>query len=294
MDLSEKHDQFRGCIYIFTNLYNQKQYIGQTWNIKRRLREHFAGYGYAKLLKRAIEKYGKNGFETKVIYYSDNQIELNEKEIHFIKLFRSLAPNGYNLALGGASGNHSDETKKLIGSYHIGKLVSIETRNKLSKALKGKVLSQETIEKIRITKSISKINKIKPIYIFNCITHKIFQKFQNTFKTESEMNIPLKRVYYSICNKSSFLYKKIHCYARYEPIPLDKTFSFGRIIGVTFNDLYSKKYISVSYGTKELNLKRGVLDGLIRKKYMKSKYIDSNNNIGYITAKYLTVKTTLN
>ena len=52
-------ENITGYIYLFTNKINDKKYIGQTWNYKRRIGEHYRGYGCAKLLKNAINKYGK-------------------------------------------------------------------------------------------------------------------------------------------------------------------------------------------------------------------------------------------
>ena len=73
-------------IYKITNLINNKIYIGQTNNPKRRWQEH-KNLGYdtkeTKLLYRAIKKYGKDNFVFEII---EGPIDnYNEKEIKEIQ-----------------------------------------------------------------------------------------------------------------------------------------------------------------------------------------------------------------
>ena len=42
--------------------------------------------------------------------------EANDREIHFIKQFDSLFPNGYNLKNGGSVFTHTDESKKRVST----------------------------------------------------------------------------------------------------------------------------------------------------------------------------------
>ena len=52
-------------IYLIANKINNKQYIGQTVNFKKRIKEHSYGRNDNKnsLIDRAIKKYGKNNFD---------------------------------------------------------------------------------------------------------------------------------------------------------------------------------------------------------------------------------------
>lgn len=74
-----------GYIYLTTNLKNNKIYIGQ-----HRASQYDTKYiGSGKLLKRAIKKYGKESFDNYVIDTAENQKELDNKEVYYIKKYNS-------------------------------------------------------------------------------------------------------------------------------------------------------------------------------------------------------------
>lgn len=85
-------------IYKITCIKNGKVYIGQTSEpIEKRFKRHM---GYQKnehdtKFYRAVRKYGPENFEIKAIDYSDNQSELDAKEIFWINFFDSVH-KGYN------------------------------------------------------------------------------------------------------------------------------------------------------------------------------------------------------
>lgn len=188
-----------GYIYLFTNKVNNKKYIGQTWNYERRIGEHYRGYGYAKLLKNAIDKYGKENLEVKILYESLCTQEILDKlETNFIKEYNTLAPYGYNLDSGGSNCRRSESTKLLIGSYHKNKIVSEETRKKISEKLMNRTVSLDTREKISNTRKCIYNNIIKPIYIFNCFTHDLIIEFKNSFELKENIEIPSTRIFGSI------------------------------------------------------------------------------------------------
>lgn len=122
----------RGIIYKYTNIHNNKVYIGQTINEPKRrekwknLKAPYAG----DYINRARAKYGLKAFKYEVIVEIVNDDEeilkeiLNSLEAKYIFLYKSKDPNfGYNLADGGGSGK--------------GQIVSKKTRDKISKAHKG-------------------------------------------------------------------------------------------------------------------------------------------------------------
>ena len=88
-------------IYKITNKINNKCYIGQTSDYKRRFQEHkMKGYGNEnnKLLYYAFDKYGIDNFTFEII--EDKTPLYNEREKYWIKYYDSFE-NGYNMTEGG-------------------------------------------------------------------------------------------------------------------------------------------------------------------------------------------------
>jgi len=103
-----------GIIYKLT-CPEGKSYIGRTiQSFKKRMDGHVYGKGYCREIKEAINKYGFNRFEKEIIWEGRKDV-LPEKEVHFIKHFNTMYPNGYNLSTGGGRGEHrSIDTIKLM------------------------------------------------------------------------------------------------------------------------------------------------------------------------------------
>lgn len=104
-------------IYKITNKINQKCYIGQSVDIKRRWRSHkndATKIDYPLYL--AFHKYGIENFSFEVIEECDRD-KLNEREIYWIEYYNSYY-QGYNQTLGGNSFSHivkiSDEDLFII------------------------------------------------------------------------------------------------------------------------------------------------------------------------------------
>lgn len=87
-------------IYKITNKINNKMYVGQSNDIKRRFKEHqTCGHRSRIPLDIAIEKYGKDNFLFEIL--EECQIEeLNEKETYWITKLETHK-NGYNCNTGG-------------------------------------------------------------------------------------------------------------------------------------------------------------------------------------------------
>jgi group I intron endonuclease len=150
-------------LYMYTNKINGKRYIGVTSNVARRHHEHINGRGCARAFCLALEKYGVDAFDFKVLAIFDQVDAADYHERAAIIKFHTLAPLGYNLC-GGAPGTHyaglhSDETKKKLSKLGMGnqnslghrasdaakqkmsiafKNRSITTRQKISLAMRGK------------------------------------------------------------------------------------------------------------------------------------------------------------
>jgi group I intron endonuclease len=140
------------CIYKHTSP-SGKSYIGQTNNYKRRCRQHRSITGNCLFFNSAIKKYGWDKFTHEVIAENLTIDEANYYEEFYIKEFKALYPNGYNLTTGGSNSLHSDETKEKIRIAAIGRVFSKETIEKKRIASTGRVHSKETKEKISIALS---------------------------------------------------------------------------------------------------------------------------------------------
>tara|TARA_Y100001938_G_scaffold131676_1_gene189067 strand:- start:1629 stop:2450 length:822 start_codon:yes stop_codon:yes gene_type:complete len=125
-------------IYKITNLVNGKVYIGlKTSSVE----DSIDYYGSGKLIKYAIKKYGKDRFKKDILERDINDYEyLCEREIYWIGYYNSIN-GGYNLTEGGGGilgYRHTEETKEKLAKSQRGKIVSEETRQKRSEAMKGK------------------------------------------------------------------------------------------------------------------------------------------------------------
>lgn len=162
-----------GCVYQAQNMINGKVYIGKTiGSLKNRIASHHSlmrnGSNY--YFYQAMRKYGKDNFKWTELFQSDDEKQLSEKEIMFIKSLGTLKPFGYNLSEGGEGQkgyHHTDEAKRKIGLAGIGRQktaegrerirqsklgvpLSKEHREKLKKARAKRVISNETREKLRL------------------------------------------------------------------------------------------------------------------------------------------------
>ena len=118
-------------IYKITNLVNNKIYIGQSINIKRRFEEHHykpfyqKGDEYNIPLYRAIRKYGVDNFNFEVIEECLPE-ELNDKEQYWIQYYNSYIQNncGYNLTYGG-DGRATILHEKILNLWDNKKSISV-------------------------------------------------------------------------------------------------------------------------------------------------------------------------
>ena len=99
-------------MYLITNLINNKKYVGQTNNFQRRINEHRSGQG--TVIDQAIKAYGVKNFSWEIIWESDNQNEINQKEQEFIIYYNSLVPNGYNIQKGGLNNSMGEQNPNAI------------------------------------------------------------------------------------------------------------------------------------------------------------------------------------
>ena len=179
-------------IYKVTNKINGKIYIGQT--IKS-LAERWGQHCRSKkntFFSRAIQKYGKENFTVEQIDVACDRDELDKKEQYWIAYFDSMNPQkGYNLTSGGFTNKHiSDDVKKRISQSEKGKIVSAETRLKISISGKGKHKERLGVKVSESTKKkLSELNKGErhPQYgtkKTQAVKHKIKQAVKNLWESK--------------------------------------------------------------------------------------------------------------
>jgi group I intron endonuclease len=135
-----------GAIYIWTNLINRKQYVGQTTRtLNQRMSEHKNSAG-CPIIHAAIKKHGIEKF--KIISFSCPEEDLDWTEGFLQKTLNTISPNGYNLILNEHQhrrhneisiqkmrDNHWDnsgEKNPFFGKHH-----TEETKQKISEAESG-------------------------------------------------------------------------------------------------------------------------------------------------------------
>ena len=113
-------NNFYGKNLIYCWLLNNKLYIGQTTNLKVRLKNYMSGiYTETHYFARALNKYlRKKDSYFYIMCVCDTKEELNEKEKFYINKYNTTDNNkGYNLTEGGDSPLISEDTlRKMINS----------------------------------------------------------------------------------------------------------------------------------------------------------------------------------
>lgn len=212
-------------IYKITCIVTDKAYIGKFKGIiKQRVMQHLNGKSpECKAIHRAVKKYGKENFTWDVLHENVIPELLPLYEIEAIKIHKTKAPHGYNLTDGGeGSLNPTKETIEKRRQKMIGKKVSKETRQKISRShfgirpnaetrakqsaakkgkpshMKGKTHSKKTRKKISIAhagKTIPTETRQKISATMSKIrTSPHFQSFCDYFQSlPDNMPIPEKR-----------------------------------------------------------------------------------------------------
>ncbi len=133
------------AIYKITNKINKKFYIGSAVNLSLRISCHKAGCQGRKL-KNAIKKYGWDNFEFSILERPPKE-DLIKREQYYLDLLKPYLQNvGYNICPIAASClgcKHSEATKVKIRERNIGRIVSEETKKKMSLAKKDKYFGKD-------------------------------------------------------------------------------------------------------------------------------------------------------
>lgn len=170
-------------VYKIKNKLNNKIYIGQTCDsIKARISKHLR---VKSVVGMAIQKYGIDNFEIKSIFNNLTINEANLKEIFCIRIFKSIAPYGYNIQLGGdnkamhqltkdklstiSKNSQNIERLRIMGNEFrannphplLGKKLSEEQRLKLSASHMGQVPWNKGKGKSKINIKTSKLHTLE-------------------------------------------------------------------------------------------------------------------------------------
>ena len=155
-------------IYSITNIINEKKYVGQSVDVKSRIRNHRWALRHNRHendhLQKSFNKYGEDSFRFDIICECEES-RLDDLERFYIALYNCINPNfGYNSETGGSlnkhlseasrakmskmrSGEnsgmwgkkHTEETKAIMREKALGRPMSEEAKLKSSKSHKGKL-----------------------------------------------------------------------------------------------------------------------------------------------------------
>ena len=137
-------------VYEITNLINGKKYIGKR-SCKCPVKEDkYMGSG--TLLKKAIEKYGKENFKKEILQICENEEMAFEWEKVYIEQVKAYQNNNYyNIASGGEGG---------FGNFAGKSVEELELwKSRMSKARKGRIITDDWKNKILETRKLKGIGK---------------------------------------------------------------------------------------------------------------------------------------
>lgn len=160
------------AIYAIVNQTTRDMYVGSAVAVNRRWNAHRRALAkqchYNQRLQRAYDKYGAQHFDWEIIEYVDNRFELIEREQFWMNFF-APAYNGRPTANSPLGTKHSAETRAKMSAAAKKRVFSDEHKQNISKAKKGictineeqkkrlselnknKIISAETRAKISVT-----------------------------------------------------------------------------------------------------------------------------------------------
>lgn len=250
-------------VYKITCLVNDNIYIGYTKRtLEKRFRSHICASKKKKTkLYYAFKKYGIENFIIEELFRCYSKNDAINKEIELISEYNTIT-YGYNMTVGGEGGPTTngrpltEEHKKNISKGQLGKVVSEETKKKLSNILKEKYKKNPEM-KVHLSKKLKgrvfteehKNNISKNHHNVNGVNNPFYGK---THSIESKKKIG-DREYLS--GKEHHLYGK----------PTKTSFKEGkdhpRSQQVTIDGV---EYGSLTQASKVL----GITRGMIKKRYL--------------------------
>lgn len=155
--LIDKANKHKSGIYKIRNLVNDKVYIGSAVRLYDRYRTHKSKLALSqhsnKRLLASVSKHGLENFSFELLELCEKK-ELVAREQYWIDLYNACI-DGYNIRTVAQSNigvrRSAESNKKTVATRRAnGWPISNEHRRLMSKALKGRVFSAETIAKMKI------------------------------------------------------------------------------------------------------------------------------------------------
>lgn len=166
------------CLYAHQNLINNKIYIGISKDIKKRWRNKEKGYMHCDKIYNAFKKYGWNNFSHIIICDGLTKEEACKREKAMIFLFK-FSGMSYNITDGGEGTSgiiRSEEHKQILRERMTGRVVTEETRAKLSK----------THRELHLTG--------KKIYAFDIKTKKLVKEYPTIGDAANDVGIAFSSI----------------------------------------------------------------------------------------------------
>ena len=159
-----KENQNKSGIYKWTNLINDKQYIGSAVDLSNRLSDYYSTTYMEDALKRsnshiyrALLKNGYENFSLTIIEYCEPEQCIERENYYLCSL-----PHEYNILpkAGSRLGHkHYDKTKKKISEAKKGKTLNEETKTKISDAMVGNTNAKNQLNSQQIQVLDEKTNQ---------------------------------------------------------------------------------------------------------------------------------------
>lgn len=160
-------------IYIISNTVDNRVYVGSAINLFKRYNEHNYNLADNKHhsihLQRFYNKYGENSLLFNIVITIKEPLLLVELEQFYIDKYKSYDRDcGFNVLRDASSLNrlgikHRPEVIDIIREKNTGKISSVEKKNKISKANKGKIRSHEFCEFLKELKCNQSVETKKKI-----------------------------------------------------------------------------------------------------------------------------------
>ena len=199
-------------IYKITNP-NNKVYIGQSINLKKRLDDYqkYSKAGFQIKLKNSFNKHGIENHTFEIIEKCNFE-QLNERERYWQEFYDVLSFNGLNCKYtktNDKSGELSQEIKDKISNSLIGSKRTKEQKNKMSKSQLGKKRSTESIEKrlVKIKKHLQlqeyrdKFKHNEQIVYQYTKDLEFVQEWKSVREASRQLNIDCSSIVKAISNK---------------------------------------------------------------------------------------------
>ena len=167
--MSNTNDKY--CVYVHRNKINGKIYVGQTCQKPESRWANGNGYKESPYFYNAIQKYGWNNFEHKVVLSNLDIDDANDfEQLLIAKLDTMNRDKGYNLRSGGKNSKLSESVKEKISKNHAdfrgknhpnyGKHLSEQARQKIS--ISNKNPSDKTRKQMSESAKIRHMNSGNP------------------------------------------------------------------------------------------------------------------------------------